>query len=1039
MQTYDREFLIRVSYLEVYNESIRDLFKPDDTDLKLHEHPTQGFYVKATEVMVSSEEEIMQLMDSGEAHRHVGQTNMNEKSSRSHTLFRITIESKVEIPDDGEAGSDSDDEDHQAGLCIRAATLNLVDLAGSERVGDTGAEGVRLKEAGKINKSLLTLASVIKKLADGDSGHIPYRDSQLTKLLQPSLGGNGKTSMICAVTPASSFIDETRSTLMFADRAKDVKNSATINEIMDDKALLLQSKKEVAALQKQLQMMKSGSGVSTEDIEALVQQKMQAEEEKEALKSQLSHMSAFAMGGSSTPSFASSRVDSRRASNPVAAASRRVTYGNYTNRTDNQRRISTLPMPSMQFFASTPDTGSPFSKIKSFQDFKPVAAWDDDDEDRDLGVLQEFEEQEEEDLDETAVIGMDESTRYDDRDDRIEQLQLQLSESQRTVADLNEAAEKQDSSTQDFAKLQDEVVELRAENEGQGREIAGIEAEYSRVVEESAGVHEQLKTAEEAAANASTAEAKVKELQATLAEHKVKLMAATSNTAGAEELAAAKATSVEHLASIDKLERDRYEMKQATKEQATKLKSVQDAAKASDKKVEDATQELGELRASIDQGEKKATAANTQAKQLQDELSELKATNTATKCELKERQVELKKEQSRNDKGSADRGASKLAVVEAKLKETLKEKAALSSEKSTAQREARDEKKKAEKLQAALDRKDTTSGLKGLRAKVERLQNELAESQRVQEGLRLQLKAAELQCSDMLTTMETTQQEVIALRSGKETAETRAAELQVSSDGMSHSVASLQSEVAESKSTCIERDGALASLKEEHQSVVDAKTQADSQIAQLTAVLTGVQKQADDHQASAAELKGSSAQLEADLAELFEQFKVLAVEKDEQTGSISSISKERDDLAARLAEIESVAADAVSTVESQQAELDALRQGHADAASTTSSTSSAEAAAEIAKLQSKRKSDELLKDSLRKQVSKLGEDMEMLEDGKARLNELIHVKEKMISDECARADGLEAKITRITNKVKSARPKDTLDDSQNKENASIPS
>ena len=251
--------------------------------MRLHEHPEQGFYVKATEVVVDSEDQILQLMDAGEAHRHVGQTNMNEKSSRSHTLFRITIESKVEIADDAEVGSDSDDEDHQAGLCIRAATLNLVDLAGSERVGDTGAEGVRLKEAGQINKSLLTLGTVIKKLAEGGSGHIPYRDSQLTKLLQPSLGGNGKTSMICAVTPASTFADETRSTLMFADRAKDVKNSARVNEVMDDKALLLQSKKEIAALQKQLQMLQGGSAVSTEDIESLVQQKLKVEADNQAL------------------------------------------------------------------------------------------------------------------------------------------------------------------------------------------------------------------------------------------------------------------------------------------------------------------------------------------------------------------------------------------------------------------------------------------------------------------------------------------------------------------------------------------------------------------------------------------------------------------------------------------------------------------------------------------------------------------------------------------------------------------------------------
>ena len=887
--------------------------------------------------MVSSEDEMMQLMDSGEAHRHVGQTNMNEKSSRSHTLFRITIESKVEIADDEEAGSDSDEEDHQAGLCIRAATLNLVDLAGSERVGDTGAEGVRLKEAGQINKSLLTLGTVIKKLAEGGSGHIPYRDSQLTKLLQPSLGGNGKTSMICAVTPASTFVDETRSTLMFADRAKDVKNSARVNEVMDDKALLLQSKKEIAALQKQLLMLQggSGSGVSTQDVESLVKQKMQVEadnqelaekvakeaSEKEALSSKLSHM-CLLLG---TPTISSERPGARRASNPTASAARRVTFGNYTSRADTQRRISVLQLPTVPD-ASTPDTGNTFSKIKSFQEFQPMAAWDDD-EDRDLGVLQEFEEQEEEETMHEDTMISDESTRYDDRDERIEQLQLQLSESERTVADLEGAAQQQSSSVQDQAKLQSEVEELRAENDGQAREISNIEAEYSRVMEESNVFREQLAAAEEATTNAAKAEEKIKELQATLAEHKVKLMTADANQAGSEQLDEAKQT-------IDKLERDRYELKQAAKEQAAKLKNMQDAANAAGTRLEDTTQQLTNVNAAVEHGEKKLAAANAEMKQLQDAMIELKEANAATKRELKENQAELKKEQSRNDKGSADRGAAKLASTEAKLKDALKEKAVMNSEKSAAQREARELKKRAEKLQTALDRKDTTSGVKALKSQVEALENELKESDDVQESLRSQVQAAELQCTEMLGPMESTLEEVIALRSEKTTAETRAADVQSSlekahakHDGLSKTVTALKAELEQCKSTlnaaeqaasiaekqtgaelevlrsdCAARDAALAALQGEHQAAVDAKTQADSQLAQLTAVITNMQKQAGEDRTSTSELKQHSAQLEINLAELSKSSR----EKEEEfTHQLDALVAERDELTGRLTEVPS--------------------------------------------------------------------------------------------------------------------------------------
>lgn len=880
--------------------------------MRLHEHPEQGFYVKATEVVVDSEDQILQLMDAGEAHRHVGQTNMNEKSSRSHTLFRITIESKVEIADDAEVGSDSDDEDHQAGLCIRAATLNLVDLAGSERVGDTGAEGVRLKEAGQINKSLLTLGTVIKKLAEGGSGHIPYRDSQLTKLLQPSLGGNGKTSMICAVTPASTFADETRSTLMFADRAKDVKNSARVNEVMDDKALLLQSKKEIAALQKQLQMLQGGSAVSTEDIESLVQQKLKVEadnqalaekvakeaSEKEALSSKLAHMSLLF----GTSAISSSRPGGRRASNPTAVAtpSRRVTFGNYSARADTQRRVSVLELPSVSNVTATSDIGGTFSKIKSFTEFQPMAAWDDD-EDRDLGVLQEFEEQEEEEeAPHDITMRSDGSGRYDDRDERIEQLQLQLSESERTVANLKHAAEQQSSGAKDYAILQSEVEELRAENEGQAREISNIEAEYNRVMEEASVMREQLEAAEEAAKHATKAEETIKDLQASLAEHKVKLMTASSNQSESDKLVEANQT-------IDRLERDRYEMKQAAKEQAAKVKELQDLVLSADENREKSAQEAAELSTVMKQSEKKLEAANSTIKQLQDTVQELKDAHACTKRELKEGQLELKKEQSRNDKGSADRGAAKLAAAEAKLKDALKEKATLNSEKSAAQREVRDLKKRVEKLESALDRKDTTSGLKGLKAQVETLEKQLADSQVVQKGLQSQTEAAELQCTEMLEQMESTLREVAELRSGKISAETRAADSQSSleraqanCDEMKATVASLQAELGDCQCALTsakgavtaaetnaalqvdllrnenaEREAALVNLRQEHQLALDAKAQGDSQFEQLTETLATLQRQADANRTNASDL----------------------------TSELQALRQERDELTSKLTEV----------------------------------------------------------------------------------------------------------------------------------------
>lgn len=204
----DTKFLVRCSYLEIYNESILDLLGNDhDAKHEVKEDPDKGIYVNnLTNVIVKSIPEIEKIMNAGMRHRKVGQTAMNDQSSRSHSIFTIYIETSVMLPDGNQK--------------IKAGKLNLVDLAGSERQSKTKAEGTRLKEAQKINLSLSALGNVISALVDGKSKHIPYRDSKLTRLLQDSLGGNTKTVMIAAVSPADYNYDETLSTLRYASRAK---------------------------------------------------------------------------------------------------------------------------------------------------------------------------------------------------------------------------------------------------------------------------------------------------------------------------------------------------------------------------------------------------------------------------------------------------------------------------------------------------------------------------------------------------------------------------------------------------------------------------------------------------------------------------------------------------------------------------------------------------------------------------------------------------------------------------------------------------
>ncbi|KAK6795748.1 hypothetical protein RDI58_009203 [Solanum bulbocastanum] len=285
MSTPEREFRIRISGLEIYNENVRDLLNSESgRNLKLLDDPEKGTVVeKLVEETASNDQHLRHLISICEAQRQVGETALNDTSSRSHQIIRLTIESTHRESSD----------------CVRSyvASLNFVDLAGSERASQTNADGARLREGCHINLSLMTLTTVIRKLRSvftyvtavflvqvissslsqcsvkrgqfsnligsfllffpassvgKRSGHVPYRDSKLTRILQHSLGGNARTAIICTLSPASSHVEQSRNTLFFATRAKEVTNNAQVNMVVSDKQLVKHLQKEVARLEAEL-------------------------------------------------------------------------------------------------------------------------------------------------------------------------------------------------------------------------------------------------------------------------------------------------------------------------------------------------------------------------------------------------------------------------------------------------------------------------------------------------------------------------------------------------------------------------------------------------------------------------------------------------------------------------------------------------------------------------------------------------------------------------------------------------------------------
>lgn len=331
------KFLVRAAYLQIYNEIISDLLKPERENLKIVSDKKRGIHVEfLSEWVVRSPAEIYGLMERGGAVRATGETRMNDFSSRSHAVFIIIAEQSETVYVDDQGAELTPEEFqkfmHRRGVhreqdmvrledhvkqTFKVGKLNLVDLAGSERVERSGAQGLRLKESQNINKSLTMLGIVISTLVKDPHGHIPYRNSKLTRVLEDSLGGNCKTTMMAMVSPAHEAMQETISTLKFANQAKNIRNEARVNEDLDQKSLLRKYEKELKQLRAELEE-KNRNVVDKRRLLEIDEQRRRAEADK---------MAAIRALEVRSQEFMKEKEEKKRLEQRIAALTNKITGG----------------------------------------------------------------------------------------------------------------------------------------------------------------------------------------------------------------------------------------------------------------------------------------------------------------------------------------------------------------------------------------------------------------------------------------------------------------------------------------------------------------------------------------------------------------------------------------------------------------------------------------------------------------------------------------------------------------------------------------
>lgn len=225
------KYILKASYMELYNETVNDLLNSNNKNLEIRESVTKGVFVNnLTEIQVTNPEKAMQLLKQGDSVRVIAETKLNEKSSRSHSIFRLNLEvTKI----------------FESKNKTFFSQMNLIDLAGSENVSKAKTDGIRMKEGSNINKSLLALSNVISKLSANPKSFVNYRDSKLTRLLQNGLSGNSKTTIICTISDTQNCYSETLNTLHFGNKAKNIKTDIKINEMLDEKNKIISENTEL--------------------------------------------------------------------------------------------------------------------------------------------------------------------------------------------------------------------------------------------------------------------------------------------------------------------------------------------------------------------------------------------------------------------------------------------------------------------------------------------------------------------------------------------------------------------------------------------------------------------------------------------------------------------------------------------------------------------------------------------------------------------------------------------------------------------------
>ena len=604
--TPEREFLLRLSYVEIYNEVIRDLLQPDKklgSHLKIHVNPRTGPFVNSTSVVVTDAESIMSALRRGDQMREVNATDINFRSSRSHTIFKIMVESKER----SERRLSGDDDVDGA---ILESHLNLVDLAGSENVRHTGAEGTRLKEAGQINKSLLTLSRVIKQIGSG-AGHINFRDSKLTHILQPSLAGNCKTALIACATPASCFREETRTTLAFAQRAKLIKTSAKVNETLDEDCQLRRMKKDLRdarrrqkQMEEQLNAMQSGK--TQEEIEALrdaLQEtkdlsKQQADEKEAADKKyenlkKLVLTSVMNAGRRKRDAAAmNAKGKSRRRHSMLPSALLGIRGSDFTVRDEDDAAFDALGL------ISSVAAASPSLKKAKLQKEAAAAADAQAEEERQGNRIKELEFE----LDVLRSRLETQTKRHEESDeqqahllteakDRVASLESDLEDQQAALATLKEqSAAKEVVLAEQVDRIQSENTDIASKLEETSEAKAALAAELELARAEAQEANAKIKAAD--ADIAAAVEAKAAELVADLE-------AAAEATRAAEAKAEEQAAEIERLrAVVEANEVTNAELMATFEETVGQLEESTVAQNALAEKYEAARKEISELQGS---------------------------------------------------------------------------------------------------------------------------------------------------------------------------------------------------------------------------------------------------------------------------------------------------------------------------------------------------------------------------------------------------------------------------------------------------------